>query len=727
VFISHLHMDHTLGLAALLFYHSMSSEYLELGGGELPVYGPGPADGAIGIRELIDHLRAAFSSTPSMYQQWNNPPEGPQVHPIEIKPGIVYRDSAVTVTAFEVTHKTPIAFGFRVQTADGVIVISGDTRPVDAVVDACNGCDLLFHELSGLEFGPNGPQGAAQGHTSAEELGVLAQRARPKHLVIYHDVQTPHEAAQLRISKSFHGKVTFARDLDVFSLSDNDNGVVTGRVTSIGGQAIIGVRVAAVPVSESNGSSVGSIVGGIALTDSSGNYRLENIPPGRYKIKAGPADSPTYFPGVTDQSLASVVTISGAADIGRIDFAMLPAGRKVSGRVTGTASLASLILVPEAKAATAVVASVKADGTFEFSNVPPGEYEFNKFSAPVRLVRPARIIVASNDITGVELLSLNTDATTRQSGLETAWSSPGAWLGMAEDDRTGLIYVSNARGITVFDRAGNPDAEMQNFRAAKLRLAHFSEFGEPTLLALGALGGAELRAYDLNGKELWRDPDPDINDFWATDLDGDKSDEIIVGSKGGVHVLNSKGIVLWKSTAIDQVTYVSAGNVWGQGPPQVVTSSNSGLIHVFSADLKERKSLDLGFNAEMVRTASVLGAAGPFPIVAGRADNGPSGNVVTLRSLPGDGSRGWSLNLESEFRTRITSAIMSPNKPLLAVGLQGGYVYVVDVKAGAVIASVDGQGMQPEVTWLSDNDTGAPLLVVRTGKKLNAYRVSAPK
>jgi len=57
-------------------------------------------------------------------------------------------------------------------------VISGDTSPVDAVIEACNGCDLLFHEMFGIDFGPGGPKGAAQGHTSAVELGEVARRAR---------------------------------------------------------------------------------------------------------------------------------------------------------------------------------------------------------------------------------------------------------------------------------------------------------------------------------------------------------------------------------------------------------------------------------------------------------------------------------------------------------------------------------------------------------------------
>ena len=38
------------------------------------------------------------------------------------------------------------SYGYRFDTPDRSIVISGDTNPTQATIDACNGCDVLIHE-----------------------------------------------------------------------------------------------------------------------------------------------------------------------------------------------------------------------------------------------------------------------------------------------------------------------------------------------------------------------------------------------------------------------------------------------------------------------------------------------------------------------------------------------------------------------------------------------------
>ena len=141
----------------------------------------------------------------------------------ENKPGVIYRDANVTVTAFLVKHGIwDQAFGYTFQTADRKIVISGDTAPVESVVEACNGCDVLLHEV----YNPNGEEMNQQHwreyfatfHTSPAELGDIARRARPKLLVLYHQVLHKHPEQDLidEVKKNYSGAFVSAKDLGVY-------------------------------------------------------------------------------------------------------------------------------------------------------------------------------------------------------------------------------------------------------------------------------------------------------------------------------------------------------------------------------------------------------------------------------------------------------------------------------------------------------------------------------
>ena len=81
------------------------------------------------------------------------------------------------------------SYGYRFDTADRSIVISGDTNPAQATIDACNGCDVLIHEVLTLEWLAKRQdfQGyAAQFHTTTAQLTELATKAKPRLLILYH-------------------------------------------------------------------------------------------------------------------------------------------------------------------------------------------------------------------------------------------------------------------------------------------------------------------------------------------------------------------------------------------------------------------------------------------------------------------------------------------------------------------------------------------------------------
>src|SRR5262245_34664235 len=139
VFVTHLHSDHTLGLPDL-----MLTPWVLERRSPLEVYGPH------GIAAMARHLTEAYTEDIHVRLSGLEPGkhDGWRVNAHEIVPGVVYRDSNVTVKAFAVPHANwKHAFGYRFETCDLTVVVSGDTRPSDAVANACDGCDVLVHEV----------------------------------------------------------------------------------------------------------------------------------------------------------------------------------------------------------------------------------------------------------------------------------------------------------------------------------------------------------------------------------------------------------------------------------------------------------------------------------------------------------------------------------------------------------------------------------------------------
>jgi len=215
VFLTHLHSDHTIGLPDLMLmpWVAERKEPLE-------VYGPP------GTKTLVAHLLAAYNADIRNRIDGLQPHNttGYRINVHEIKPGIVFRDSNVVVRAFEVVHpQWEHAFGYRFESSDRSIVVSGDTKPTDAVVNACNGCDVLLHEVYSAEKlktrTADWQAYHRSAHTSTVELATLAARARPKLLVLYHQLfwgaTDDGMIAEIRAA-GFTGPLVSAQDLGVY-------------------------------------------------------------------------------------------------------------------------------------------------------------------------------------------------------------------------------------------------------------------------------------------------------------------------------------------------------------------------------------------------------------------------------------------------------------------------------------------------------------------------------
>jgi ribonuclease Z len=141
----------------------------------------------------------------------------------EIGEGPVFADSRITVRAFSEPHAGwKYAFGYRVETPDRVIVLSGDTRGNPNIAEVCRGCDVLIHEVySDAGFALIPPQRQvyhAQAHTSATQLGDIATRARPGLLILYHQLffGSSDDTLLSEVRSHYSGRVVSAHDLDVY-------------------------------------------------------------------------------------------------------------------------------------------------------------------------------------------------------------------------------------------------------------------------------------------------------------------------------------------------------------------------------------------------------------------------------------------------------------------------------------------------------------------------------
>jgi ribonuclease BN (tRNA processing enzyme) len=213
LFLTHLHSDHTLGLPDLI----LSPWVLEREE-PLQVYGP------TGTGVMTEHLLAAYERDIEERINGLEPANatGQRAVAHEIKAGLVYRDRNVSVEAFRVNHGSLEAFGYRFNTPDRTIVVSGDTAPFEGYVQAYADCDVLIHEVysaHGLEGRrPDWRKYHSSVHTSSEKLAEMASVVKPGLLILTHQLFSGVSEQDLvaEVQRGYSGSVVSGRDLEVY-------------------------------------------------------------------------------------------------------------------------------------------------------------------------------------------------------------------------------------------------------------------------------------------------------------------------------------------------------------------------------------------------------------------------------------------------------------------------------------------------------------------------------
>jgi ribonuclease BN (tRNA processing enzyme) len=240
IFITHPHSDHTGGLGGLL-----STEYDYNRTKAVNIYGPPGTDAS--VKALVQFVAVSAEIRISEGMRTISPAKIFFGHDTGI--GAIYQDANVKVTAAENSHfhfmpGTPAygkykSYSYRFETADRVIVFSGDTGPSAALDELAEGADVLVTEVMSAEewkeqqiktgrWQSMTPEQQARAlrrqveeHITPDEIGKMATRAHVKTVVLTHflpatDPKDDYERLGEQVNKHFSGKVLVAKDLMEF-------------------------------------------------------------------------------------------------------------------------------------------------------------------------------------------------------------------------------------------------------------------------------------------------------------------------------------------------------------------------------------------------------------------------------------------------------------------------------------------------------------------------------
>ena len=191
--LTHFHSDHISGVRDVWLTGWLESYF---GSRHKPFRVIGPR----GTKRLIAKLEEAYADDIRIRMADEKlPPDGIATVVEEYeRDGVVYEKDGLKVIAFEVDHGDVIkpAYGYRVEYAGRVAVISGDTRYNENVIKYGAGADLLVHEVAAARpelMTEAYIQRIIAHHVRPREAGRVFAQAKPKLAAYTHLVMLASE------------------------------------------------------------------------------------------------------------------------------------------------------------------------------------------------------------------------------------------------------------------------------------------------------------------------------------------------------------------------------------------------------------------------------------------------------------------------------------------------------------------------------------------------------
>lgn len=220
VFLTHYHSDHVSGLHDLvLTYWTMDRTDRGI---PLPVVAPAGSTADF-VSTMLDGWSDDIEVRAAHANRTSRPTIDLKAFKVPAEPTEVWSSGDVRVIAGPVRHE-PVegAVGYRVETPDGAIAISGDTRVCDEVAALAEGVEVLVYEAMRFSFFDDLPEHrhyVRDYHADTRLIGEQAAALGVPKLILTHLIPAPTTDAdhQLYIdevrSGGYDGEIIVADDL----------------------------------------------------------------------------------------------------------------------------------------------------------------------------------------------------------------------------------------------------------------------------------------------------------------------------------------------------------------------------------------------------------------------------------------------------------------------------------------------------------------------------------
>lgn len=205
IFLSHIHLDHCVGLLWVIRKRNMNKKNLE----PLKIYGN---------KDVLDEFLSVIKIL--LKKEVKN--IGTKLILEPIQDGERKNICGIDFEFLDTKAQKNTMYGFTIHENGKVFAFVGDETIKPEIIKKVEGCDLLMHDAIGLEGEYDNDFLQKTCHSTPKLAGSLATQAKAKALLLFHTTDKNYEQKAKKYkeeaSKTFSGKIYIPNDLDVIEI-----------------------------------------------------------------------------------------------------------------------------------------------------------------------------------------------------------------------------------------------------------------------------------------------------------------------------------------------------------------------------------------------------------------------------------------------------------------------------------------------------------------------------